>query len=338
MSDNESSFWSIIPLWIRLLIFMVLLIVAGPFLAIGSSKNSSIEKSMKKGVEYVGQGNFIDACKEFENAAAQFGVLYDAFKLALNVTGGTYYKQNVCFMMRGVARTGAICEKMGNGETDVEAEIKEARKDLSITKDISNTLERGRQSAIEELDKIERVKPLLILCKQGKHGKAMKDFETMVQEKFVPIGEMAGMATCYLLSECAVNLKDASTIRMAKKICLVHSEKFKYPIFQKLAFKVTALTAQEAAPAKTSIEVALPKELKARFSLAMSMAQKKDFQKALPIFESCYKENPKNVDYIYFFALAQTKVGKIEVAKKLCQEVIAIKPDHKGANKILIGN
>ncbi|HNV70100.1 MAG TPA: tetratricopeptide repeat protein, partial [Candidatus Ozemobacteraceae bacterium] len=323
MSDNnEFSFWSLVPLWLRLTIFFGLLIIAAPFLLIGHSKNGTIERSMKQGAEYLGKGNFIDAGKEYEKAGAQFGFLYDCYKLALNVTGGTYYKKNVCLMLRGMARAGAIAERLGNGDTDVDQEIKDARADLLITADIPADLNQARTQAKDELDRIEKMQPLVMLCKDGKYIQIMEHLDSMIKGGTVPFGEMVGMPTCYVLSECAVNLKTADAIETAKKICFLHSQKFKYPLFQKLAFKVTSLTAENVAvkpsAAKPTATAAKPAgDAKERFKLAMSYASKKDFQKAMPLFESCYKDNPKNVDFVYFFALAQSKAGKPDEAQKL---------------------
>ena len=340
MSDNnEYSLWSIVPLWLRLIIFVGLLIVAAPFLLIGHSKNTSIERAMHRGAESLEKGDFLDARKEYEKAGDSFGFLYDCYKLALNVTGGTYYKKNVCFMMRGVARTGAIAQKMGGGDSDVEAEIAATRKDLAITADIPANLDKFRQVTIEQLDMIEKLQPMVALCKDGKYVEAMKGMDALANANVAPFGEMVGMTTCYILSECAVNLKTPKVIKAAKVVCQLHSEKFKYPMYQQFAFKVGSLSAENVAanpaPAKASKP---PADSKERFKLAMSLASKKDFQKALPLFETCYKENPKNVDFVYFFALAQSKAGKMGVAKKLCQEVLTLKPDHKGANTLLGAN
>ncbi len=342
MSDNnEFSLWSLVPFWLRLTIFLGLLIIAAPFLLIGHSKNATIERAMKQGAVYLEQGNFIDAGKEYEKAGEQFGFFYDAFKVALNVTGGTYYKKNVCLMLRGMARTGSIAERMGNGETEVTKDIDAARSDLSITADIPAELNQARVSALEELEKITRLQPLAVLCKEGKHAEAMRILDEMVKGSFVPFGEMVGMTTCYIVSECAVNLKTANAINAAKTVCLIHSQKFKYPLYQRLAFKVSSLSAENAAmkPAAQKPSAAKPvSDVKERFKLAMSYASKKDFQKAMPLFESCYKDNPKNVDFIYFFALAQSKAGKPAEAQKLCREVLSLKPDHQGAKKLLESN
>jgi hypothetical protein len=71
------------------------------------------------------------------------------------------------------------------------------------------------------------------------------------------------------------------------------------------------------------------------FKKAMNLAKEKKLNEALPLFEICYKADSKNDNYAYYLALAQSKSGKTDEARQVCQELLQRSPGHEKAVALL---
>ena len=71
------------------------------------------------------------------------------------------------------------------------------------------------------------------------------------------------------------------------------------------------------------------------FKKAVNLAKENKFSEAIPLFQECYKADPKNDNYAYYLALAQAKADKTVEAIQVCKDLLQRNPKHEKAAKLL---
>ncbi|PKL50933.1 MAG: hypothetical protein CVV42_01135 [Candidatus Riflebacteria bacterium HGW-Riflebacteria-2] len=330
MSDSNGGSFSFGL--IRLGIFVVLLILAAPFLAIGYFKNSNIKSSMDNGLKLMQTNKYVEAQEKFEDAADSLGVLYDCYVTVLPLVGGRYYDKKFVFGLRGVARALAIGEKMGGGNFNVAKDIEEAERDMST---------RGKfppdASVLKELGDVSlRSYRVLLLvhadCEKGEHQKALNEIKGMIENNKYVGYDIVAMPVCYLLHQIAINLKTADSIDTAKNFIKAMKGVHDHPLFTQFALAIDPLVAPSTQP---RVAAAAPQSLKDKYRLGLSHAKRKDFTRAMPILEDCHSSEPRNDTIAYTLALVKRQMGQNAEARKLCEEILARSPGDEKAVKLL---
>jgi len=330
MSDSNGGSFSFGL--IRLGIFIVLLILAAPFLAIGYYKNSNIKSSMDNGLKLMQTNKYVEAQAKFEDAADSLGVLYDCYVTVLPIVGGRYYEKKYVFGLRGVARALAIGEKMGGGNFDVAEDIDEAERDITT---------RGKFPAdaavLKELGDVSlRSYRVLLLvhadCQKGDHQKALNELKSMIENNKYVGYDVVAMPVCYLLHQIAINLKTADAIDTAKNFIKAMKGVHDHPIFTQIALAIDPVVAPSSQPRTAAVP---PQSLKEKYQLGLAHAKRKDFARAEPILEDCYATEPRNNVIAYTLALVKRQQGQNEEARKLCEEILARSPGDEKAGKLL---
>ncbi len=330
MSDSNGGSFSFGL--VRLAIFLVLLIISAPFLAIGYYKNSNIKSSMDNGLKLMQSSKYVEAQGKFEDAADSMGVLYDCYVTVLPIVGGTYYDKKYIFGLRGVARALAIGEKMGGGNFKVVEDIEEAERDIST---------RGKFPAdaaiLQELGEVSlRSYRVLLLvhadCEKGDHQKALNELKSMIENNKYVGYDIVAMPVCYLLHQIAINLKTADSIDTAKNFIKAMKGIHDHPLFAQFALAIDPLVAPSSQPRVASTA---PQSLKEKYLSGLSHAKRKDFTKAMPILEDCHASEPRNNTIAYTLALVKRQMGQNDEARKLCEEILARNPGDEKAGKLL---
>ncbi|MEW6710019.1 MAG: tetratricopeptide repeat protein [Candidatus Riflebacteria bacterium] len=326
MSDSESSggFGMI-----RGLIFLVVLIVSAPFLIIGNYKNGLIQEGIDGSLAKMKKYDFIESQKKMEEAGEHFGFLYDCYVMVLPVIGGKYYDKKTYYGLRGVVRASGIAHRMAKGELDLDELIDETEKDLDkrgvFPKDLKSLQKMGQ----DQIKALKKLLPIMRDSKKQNYDKALADLRIFMGNEKNLEYEVVIMPLTTLLHELAINTRDGPMIEMAKAIVFDMSKKTKNPFFQSMRIKVESLSVQPIAeaPRKTS--------LKDKFASGMALMKKKQFEKARPLIEQCYKERPDNDKVCYALALIRRKMGQNDEARKLCNEILLRSPDSAAAKKLL---
>jgi tetratricopeptide (TPR) repeat protein len=60
-----------------------------------------------------------------------------------------------------------------------------------------------------------------------------------------------------------------------------------------------------------------------------------DYEKAILLLQQVIAKNPDNVDAQNYLGYANSRIGKIEEAKRYYARALALNPDHRGANEYL---
>lgn len=330
MSDNNGG--SFIGGSIRLIIFLVLLIIASPFLAIGYYKNGVIKDSMDSGLKLMQDSQYVEAQRKFEDAADSLGVLYDCYVTVLPIVGGRYYDKKAIFGLRGVARAMAIGEKMGDGNFDVSAEIEEAERDITSRGQFP-----GQAAVLKQLAEValRRYRVLTLVhadCEKGDYQKAYKELATMIEDDEHVVYDVIALPVCHLLHRIAISHKSADSIALAKKFIFAMRTTHDHPLFVKYALAIDPVVAPSSQP---KVAAKQPTSLKEKYLLGLSHAKRKDFARAEPILEECHKSEPRNDVIAYALALVKRQMGQNEDARKLCEEILARNPDNKKAEKLM---
>lgn len=332
MSDSGGG-GSLLGAPIRLLIFIVLLIVSAPFLAIGYYKNGQIKSNMDSGLRLMQSQQYVESQRKFEDAADSLGLLYDVYVTVLPIVGGTYYEKKSVFGLRGVARALAIGEKMGGGNFDVAGEIEEAERDVtsrgSFSADAAILKEIGNAT-------LKAYRVLLLVhedCKKGNYDKAFAELNNMIENNKHVTYDTIALPVCYLLHEVAINLKTAEAINAAKVFIMAMREAHKHPLFVKFALAIDPVVPPSTQPRQVVSNE--PKTLKEKYQLGLAHAKRKDFAKARPLLEDCHASEPRNDVIAYTLALVKRQMGQNDEAKKLCEEILQRSPDNEKAGKLL---
>ena len=331
MSDSGGD--SLLGAPVRLIIFIVLLIISSPFLAIGYYKNSQIKGSIESGLKLMQTQKYVDAQHKFEDAADSLGVLYDLYVTVLPLVGGKYYEKKSIYGLRGVARALAIGEKMGGGDFAVAAAIEEAERDITtrgsfppdaaILKELGDTALRSYRALLT----------IHADCQKGSHDKAFKELKSMLDNSPQVAYDVIAMPVCHLLHEVAINLKTADSINTAKTFIRAMKSAHEHPLFVKFALAIDPIVPPSEQP--RSIAAKEPPTLKEKYQLGLAHAKRKDFARAEPILADCYSAEPRNNVIAYTLALVKRQMGQNAEAKKLCEEILQRSPDDEKANKLL---
>ncbi|HAE38476.1 MAG TPA: hypothetical protein DCG57_07540 [Candidatus Riflebacteria bacterium] len=332
MSEGDSG-GSLLGAPIRLLIFIVLLVLASPFLAIGYYKNGQIKGNMESGIKSMQAQQYVAAQHKFEAAADSLGVLYDIYVTVLPIVGGKYYEKKHVYGLRGVARAFAIGEKMGGGNFDVAAEIEEAERDITNRGSFP-----GQAAVLKTLGDVtlRSYRVLLLVkadCKKGDYAKAYTELKGMVENNEHVTMDTIAMPVCYLLHETAVNLKTFESIETAKTFIKAMRSAHEHPVFVKLALAIDPVVPPSKQPRQVVADA--PQSLQEKYQLGLAHAKRKDFAKAQPILEDCHSAEPRNDVIAYTLALVHRQMGQNDDAKKLCEEILQRSPKNEKAEKLL---
>lgn len=329
MSDNSSGG---VFGFARLIIFLVLLVIAAPFLAVGSYKNGRIQEGIDGSLDKMKRYDFIEAQKKMDEAGEHFGFLYDCYVLALPLVGGKYYEKKTYYGLRGVVRTGGLAHRMAKWDLDVDDLITEVELDLNRRSVFPDNLKSLQTMAKEQVQVLQKLLPIMKECKKNNYDKVFADLRVFMSVPKNVYYEVVVMPLTSLLVELSQNTRDGPTINMTKAIVKGMTEKTKNPFFRDMRMKVDSMTVQAESsyasrPKKTS--------LKDKFSTGMTLYKKKQYEKAMKEFEACYGERPDNDKICYALALTKKRMGQNEEAKKLCQEILLRQPENKTAKKLL---
>lgn len=318
---------------IRLVIFIVLLIVASPFLAVGYYKNSQIQSSMDAGVKFIQTQKYVQAQEKFESAADQLGILYDCYVIALPIVGGKYYEKKVVYGLRGVARGLAIGERMGEGNFAVTELINEADKDITNRGNFPESLKSLKELGEVSLKAYRQLMPIYDNCNKSHYDLAFKDLKSMLDASPYVKFDAIGLPICYLLHQIAINLKSKAAITLAQTYILAMAQENAHPLFQKFSMQISSIVPPSDQPRQ--VASAKPQNLKEKYQLGIAHAKRKDFAKAAPILEECYSAEPRNDVIVYALALVKRQMGQNKEAKKLCEAILQRKPGDEKAGKLL---
>jgi tetratricopeptide (TPR) repeat protein len=349
MSEDGESIISQIPG--RLLLFLIVMIVSAPFMLVGYYKNSQIESCLESAGKCMASDDYLAAEKKLDEGASHFGILYDLYVI-LPSFGGKYYKQDDYFGIRGVARTAAIAQRMAEGEVNVEELIKEANADLETRGSFSEKSAPLREVARKQMVSIKKMLPIMRLVKSGEHQKAFTQFQAFLREPGNLEYEVILMPVCRLSVDLAENAQNPGIGESLIGIVRAAAQESKNPFFQELLrrasmidfdakkdFKKPARVASSRPePAVTpSVSPTKPEEktFEQKFADGLAMARKKDFNKALPILEECYKVRPDNDNICYALALTLKNLGKSSEVKRLCEEMLQRNAENTKAQKLL---
>ncbi len=314
----------------RVIIFLVVLIVSAPFLAIGNYKNGRIQSCIDGSLDKMKRYDFIEAQNKMDEAADHFGVLYDCYVMVLPVVGGKYYEKKTFYGLRGVVRTGGLAHRMARWDLDVDELIDETDKDLNRRSVFPQNLKGLQQMAKDQLATLKRLLPMMKDCKKGDYDKVTADLRIFMGAPKNLDYEIVIMPLTSLLLELAQNTRDPTTIEVTKSIVKGMTTKTKNPFFREMRMKVESMTLQPVTasrPKKTS--------LKEKFASGMTLLKKKQFEKAMGYFEECYGERPDNDKICYALALTKKRMGQNEQAKKLCREILLRQPNNERTQKLL---
>ena len=331
MSDSGGG--SLAGVSARLLIFVVLLVISSPFLAIGYYKNGVVKAAMDKGINFMGEQKYVEARQEFETAADSLGVLYDCYVAVLPIVGGKYYDKKNVVGLRGAARAFAIGEEMAKGNFDVADEIEEAERDITS---------RGKfptgTGALKELSAVSlRSYRVLLLIHEDfekkDSTKAFVELSEMVENNPHVIYPTIALPVCYLLHQAAIKLKTVDAIVTAKVFIMTMKGTHKHPLFAKFALAIDPIMPPSEQPRQVNSNA--PQTLKDKYQLGLAHAKRQNFAKAAPILEDCHATEPHNNVIAYTLALVKRKMGQNEDARKLCEDILARSPDEEKASKLL---
>ncbi|MBU1109358.1 MAG: tetratricopeptide repeat protein [Candidatus Riflebacteria bacterium] len=318
---------------IRLLIFLVLLVISSPFLAVGYYKNSQMKSSIESGLKLMQTQKYMEAQQKLEDAADSLGVLYDCYVMVLPIVGGTYYEKKSIFGLRGVARALAIGEKMGAGDFNVAAAIEEAEGDITTRGSFPPDALLLKELGNAALTSYRVLLAIHADCEKGEHAKAFKELKLMIENSPQVAYNVIAMPVCYLLHQIAINLKTADSINTAKTFIKAMRTAHEHPLFVKFALAIDPIVPPSEQPRQIASNA--PQTLNEKYQLGLAHAKRKDFAKAEPILDDCYSAEPGNDVIAYTLAMVKRKMGQNAEAKKLCEEILQRSPDDERANKLL---
>ncbi len=358
--DGESVVGQIPP---RLLLFIIFLIVSGPFMLYGGYKNGQIESCLEASDKCMEKNDYLGAEKQMNEAGDHFGLLYDIYVI-MPTFGGKYYRKDDVLGLRGVTRTTAIAQRMGNGEADVEELMKEATADVEQRGSFAGKSAPLREIARKQMAALKKLLPLLKACKSGDFEKAYKDFQTFITNKDNLQYEVILMPVCRIAYELACNAPSRRIGEGMVAIIRIGAEESDNPFFKNLQREATMIdfdaprsTARQTVASSRKEE---PKEAPARpkkpekpekpetsetskagatleekFANGLALARSKEFNKALPLIEQCYRERPDNDKICYTLALIHKNLGKNDDARRICEEMLQRNPANSQAQKLL---
>ncbi len=338
MSDNESE-GGIVGL-IKVGIFIVVLIVSAPFLAIGHYKNGQIKSLIEGSLDKMKKYDFVESQKKMEEATDHFGILYDCYVMVLPVVGGTYYDKKSFYGLRGVVRTGGLAQRMANYDLDVDSLIEEIELDLDRRGTFTKDLKSLQTMAQDQMKALKKLLPIMRDCKNQNYDKAVASLRIFIDNDKNLQYEIVVMPTITVLYELGVNTRDKASIQLATVFSAEMGKKSKNPFFPKMRMKLESITFQSDYAASSSSAPAKPSQpkkltLKQKFDSGVGLMKKKQFQKAVTMLKECYNEKPENDKICYALALAHKNVGQNQEAKKICDEILLRNPESAKVKKLL---
>ncbi len=349
--DGESVFGQIPP---RLLFFIIFLIVSGPFMLYGGYKNGQIESCLEKSDKCMEKNDYLGAEKQMNEAGDQFGLLYDIYVI-MPTFGGKYYRKEDVLGLRGVTRTTAIAQRMGDGDADVEELMKEATADVEQRGSFAGKSAPLREIARKQMAALKKLLPILKACKSGNVEKAYEDFKTFITNKDNLQYEVILMPVCRIAYELACSAPNRRIGEGMVAIISIGAQESDNPFFKNLQRQAERIdfdaprsaARPEVASGKTEKVKNTPPEpkkpaakkpaasLEEKFADGLALARSKEFAKALPLIEECYRERPDNDKISYTLALIQKNLGKNDDARRICEEILQRNPANSQAQKLL---
>ncbi len=353
MSDNDGSIISQIPG--RLLLFLIVMIVSAPFMVVGYYKNGQIESCLETAGKCMAKNDYLTAEKKMDEGAGHFGILYDLYVI-LPSFGGKYYKQDDYYGIRGVARTAAIAQRMGEGNIEVEELVKEAVADLETRGSFTGKSVPLREIARKQIVAIKKLLPIMKVCKAQDYEKAFAQFQEFLGEKGNLEYEVILMPVCRLSVDLAEHAQNRRIAEGLIEIVSAAAQESDNPFFKELQRRASMIDLDAAGSSKPAAQVAEKRSkpepapepapakepakadsrtMEQKFADGLALARKKEFAKALPVLEECYKVRPDNDNICYALALTLKNLGKSSEVKRLCEEMLQRNGENTKAQKLL---
>lgn len=351
---------------VKLVLFIIAVILASPFFAIGHYKNVRIRASVDRSVEELKNENLISAQEEIESGASHFGMLYSIYVKVLPLIGGTYYCETSFVMLRGLARTAGAAQRLEQGE-DISQLLDMAERDLIRRGNLDSDMKKVYDSGHANLDSLRTLVRIYDSYNSGERLEASKNLIHYFTNKRNFEAEFAIRPALSLLVKMGEEypepfLFDGKPISMPlMAVTMASTLKEEVPNSQFVArlYSRTRLIDAESSFTDAAIERLIAgqqpassysttsstssvssaslnrEELRQQYQRGMAAARNNNFTEALPLLRECYNNMPDNDNFALALAMVKRRMDQNEKARQLCQEILQRDPEHERARSLL---